>query len=1339
MKTKSAILFAATALASCLVSEPASATVTTAGWWHYGEVSDYYADSSGNNYRFQSAFSSGHNGNADAQIVPFGAGGPLGKTGFTSTASLLWGSDGLSASGMWDPGNTTVPSYNPPSTNYGIELWMLPVGTGVLPLGRSTSIFDSGENGGVEFVVTDNGDGTSTITAQIVATSITIGDPLPLDTNRWTHLAIVNDAETLTFYVNGVQHGAPNLNDATVPAGNIFAGSSPGTTPTYDGYLDELRIFTFAPGAFSTNDLLLRTIPGPNIIAQPPSESVWNGGAAPIDITVAFDLTVGYQWNQSGTPIAGANSSELYMPLVGLTNSGSVFNCVLTNADGTTTSSNATLTVVPVQTANVNFYRSAVQAEPSLVAYFPADGDTGSTLSNTSDSAHNATLEPNAEFDGRTARSFGVRALKLNGDGDATIPNNPAYEFANGNGTIEALVYLDKALAPGNETIFSMSSGASAVYYEIQATPDGSSLVYNNDSFTQPVNWAVPTSLLGRLAHVAIVFTNQTVTAFVDGVSLGTQANPSFGAETGLPGYIGSVSLSSPGVWTGTIDELAIYTSALSANTIAVHNSRFSYGTNVSAPSITSSPTGSKTLLAGGSPVFVVSASGTAPLAYQWLLNGKPITNATSSTLTLSQTTTNSSGAYSVTVSNPIGSTNSQPFTLAFVAPTDKYATMVMGDNPSAYWRLDETNGTTAFDSAGGHDGVYSGNLTLGAPGALPGISDTAVAFGGTTGVAKIPYSAALNPNGPFSIEFWANPLTHTPNGDTYTPMGSQFRNGSVRDGWAFYMENDGNGWELQMGYANGADIDAIGATADSPGRWDHIVAVYDGAGNLQLYVDGNVDATASGVYTPNGSAPWVIGQRNDGNFGFNGSIDEVAFYNYDLTADQILNHFGISYVASQVVTEPASVTNAAEPGTVTLTAVVSGFPNTYQWLLNGVALQPTANFDGTAHYPQGVTNATLVIAESDPADSGQYQLVVTNPLGGSQTVDVTVTVAPDRTRPTVAYVTAESDTNRVRVVFSKPVLPTTSTVAANYTFSGGVVAENVVPLTDSLTTVDVVTSGLKPGTKYTVTVAGVADTSSQTNLVVTGPVAFESYVLAKGVLAWDFYGNIPGTTVADLEADPQWPDGVYTNTTLTNFSTMQLTGGDLNNNPAFGSLGDNYGDHIYAWLTPAVTTNYTFFIRSDDNSELWLSTDNTQANGALIAYEPSCCNPFEEPGPTVTQTSTPIPLTAGQSYYIEAFHKEGGGGDYVEVAWRADGDTNAAANLRPIPGSFFSAYAPVPPAVFNQPTLANGQVTITWQGSGTLQETADFKTWTPVAGNPASGYTVTPTAGSALFYRLVQ
>src|SRR5580704_15590656 len=95
--------------AACLFAGvlTSSASVTVEGWWHFGEVPDYYADSSGNGHRFGQAFSRVGSGNAGAGVEPFGCGGPLGTTGFTSTSSLFWTPTHADAAGMWDPG------YNP--------------------------------------------------------------------------------------------------------------------------------------------------------------------------------------------------------------------------------------------------------------------------------------------------------------------------------------------------------------------------------------------------------------------------------------------------------------------------------------------------------------------------------------------------------------------------------------------------------------------------------------------------------------------------------------------------------------------------------------------------------------------------------------------------------------------------------------------------------------------------------------------------------------------------------------------------------------------------------------------------------------------------------------------------------------------------------------------------------------------------------------------------------------------------------------------------------------------------------------------------------------------------
>jgi hypothetical protein len=78
------------------------------------------------------------------------------------------------------------------------------------------------------------------------------------------------------------------------------------------------------------------------------------------------------------------------------------------------------------------------------------------------------------------------------------------------------------------------------------------------------------------------------------------------------------------------------------------------------SPTVTNQPH-DQTAVLGSDVSFWVSASGTPPLAYQWSFNGKPITGATSSILTISPTVLNSVGTYAVTVSNAQGSAASSP------------------------------------------------------------------------------------------------------------------------------------------------------------------------------------------------------------------------------------------------------------------------------------------------------------------------------------------------------------------------------------------------------------------------------------------------------------------------------------------------------------------------------------------------------------------------------------------------------------------------------------------------------------------------------------------------------
>ncbi|HPC59147.1 MAG TPA: hypothetical protein PKX23_00675 [Verrucomicrobiota bacterium] len=113
-------------------------------------------------------------------------------------------------------------------------------------------------------------------------------------------------------------------------------------------------------------------------------------------------------------------------------------------------------------------------------------------------------------------------------------------------------------------------------------------------------------------------------------------------------------------------------------------------------------------------------------------------------------------------------------------------------------------------------------------------------------------------------------------------------------------------------------------------------------------------------------------------------------------------------------------------------------------------------------------------------------------------------------------------------------------------------------------------------------------------------------------------------------------------------------------------NIGDNYVRRVSGYFIPWVTDVYEFYINSDDDSHLYLSTNSNPANKMLIAEETGWANPrnwttggnlgqkcsttYSPDGGMTFPYLTGIPLEAGQLYYIEAVHREGGGGDNLSV-----------------------------------------------------------------------------------------
>ena len=133
----------------------------------------------------------------------------------------------------------------------------------------------------------------------------------------------------------------------------------------------------------------------------------------------------------------------------------------------------------------------------------------------------------------------------------------------------------------------------------------------------------------------------------------------------------------------------------------------------------------------------------------------------------------------------------------------------------------------------------------------------------------------------------------------------------------------------------------------------------------------------------------------------------------------------------------------------------------------------------------------------------------------------------------------------------------------------------------------------------------------------------------------------------------------------------------------------------LSGYFIPPATDDYVFFVNSDDDSDLYLSTDNTAGNKRIIAQETGWSNPRQwtavGSGNTASKRSdlwqgtnaTPpyaagIHLIVGQPYYIEQVQANGSGGDNAQVTYKRITDFDPAlGSASAIQGSVISSFAP--------------------------------------------------------------
>ena len=174
-----------------------------------------------------------------------------------------------------------------------------------------------------------------------------------------------------------------------------------------------------------------------------------------------------------------------------------------------------------------------------------------------------------------------------------------------------------------------------------------------------------------------------------------------------------------------------------------------------------------------------------------------------------------------------------------------------------------------------------------------------------------------------------------------------------------------------------------------------------------------------------------------------------------------------------------------------------------------------------------------------------------------------------------------------------------------------------------------------------------------------------------RGDIAFQRYNNISGGTVGSLTGSAQFPD------------QPSLVGV----RPSFESasnVGTSFGQRLAGFLHPPETGPYTFYIAGDQAAELWLSNSADAANRQRIAYVEAPTQ-FRQWDATATQKSATVYLAAGQSYFIEALHKESTGADHLSVAWTKPGQSTPEV----ISGDDLSAQKPTVRGFAGDPNAA--------------------------------------------------
>ena len=106
-----------------------------------------------------------------------------------------------------------------------------------------------------------------------------------------------------------------------------------------------------------------------------------------------------------------------------------------------------------------------------------------------------------------------------------------------------------------------------------------------------------------------------------------------------------------------------------------------------------------------------------------------------------------------------------------------------------------------------------------------------------------------------------------------------------------------------------------------------------------------------------------------------------------------------------------------------------------------------------------------------------------------------------------------------------------------------------------------------------------------------------DANISAQDIFLREYWMDISGNSVSSLTSDSDYPYNPSGSNYLRSFEAPI-------------NWADNYGTRIRGYIQPPFDGNYTFWIASDNQSQLWLSTSLEPADVTLIASVPDWTRP---------------------------------------------------------------------------------------------------------------------------------